>query len=482
MNIRVKSLVAGLAAAATALTVSIAITGAADATATPPWEPDTVGSVGTLTLYDASGNVITGGTTTSHPMAAYAVASGTTTDIGANKFAHLSLATPDGTNLTYNWASEPLSADTSYPVGTGPAAVTGAGASVPVVTGKPADFSFADYFADFPNTQVGAQAGLYQMRLITPSTAAHPTASQYFSVDILVTGSTWAVVYPAPAVKDATSVAITAPTTGSTGGGDVTVTAHVADTTTPANHPTGSVDVKEGATTLASAAVDPTTGNATAIVSGAALAFGSHTFSAAYVATGNFTSSSTTTSVTYTATLPAPSSLTAPSIGAARVGVADVCTAGTWLWAGGYAYSWKLDAAAFASTATTVKLPATALGHKVSCTVVASNPTGSTPLTTAQVTVAPGAAPIATTRAKILGTPKVGKVLTASKGVWTVSPVTPTTSTYAYVWKIGSKIVSKAATYKPIATYKGKLLTLTVSAVRGGFLTGVSTSLSVKIG
>ena len=150
------------------------------------------------------------------------------------------------------------------------------------------------------------------------------------------------------------------------------------------------------------------------------------------------------------------------------------CNAGSWTYAGGFTYAWFLDAAVtpFATTASSGILPAAYYNHNVKCVATAFNPSGSTTSTSAQVTVAAGAASIGPPRARRSSARCwSGKILTAYKGVWTPAP-----TTYTYVWKRGTLIVSRAATYKTTSLDKGKYLTLTVSAVRTGYLTGVASA------
>src|SRR5262245_55446109 len=88
-----------LAAALTAAVAAAAGPAQADGS-TPPWEPDP-GAVGTITLYDASGNVITSGSTNTAPFAAYAVASTTLRD--GDVQATVKAANPDPGSAPSSW-------------------------------------------------------------------------------------------------------------------------------------------------------------------------------------------------------------------------------------------------------------------------------------------------------------------------------------------------------------------------------------------
>ena len=84
---------------------------------------------------------------------------------------------------------------------------------------------------------------------------------------------------------------------------------------------------------------------------------------------------------------------------------------------------------------------------------------------------------MAKVRAAIVGKPKVGKVLTAYVGRWVPAP-----SRYLYVWKRGTVVVGRAATYKATSKDRRKVISLYVFAVKPGFLTGRSIAAAVKIG
>jgi hypothetical protein len=586
MKIRFIAVAAGLTAAVVAGSLLVAGVNTAAATSTPPWEPDTVGSVGSLTFYDASGNVVTGGSVTSHPFVKYAVASTVTPDTGLDAKAYLAIATPDGTNQTYNWSSDHLSSRTAYPDAADPASVRAGG--YPYATSTASDFSLTDFFGDFPNTQTGPEAGLYQVRLYTTSTSAQGSG-KYFSADISVstsdpnaTSGTWQVVYPAvvtptvataistpvatppspaahgskvslsatvtatnssvpagavhffdgnidlgsatydgttgvatlgslsptdgnhaytarfiptdaasyaaststalayvvsagPADDTATSLAISPATSGSTSTA-LQFTATVTDTTVPGTVPTGSVQFMDSGTPLATAIA--ANGVAYAVRAPSTLSIGNHTFTATFVPSGNF-NTTTSMGVAYSVTLPAPTVLSAPTaVGVARVGGSLTCAAGVWSYAGVYSYEWFLDSSItpFNKSAATGALPASYYKHQIKCTVTASNPSGLSMSNTAQVGVAAGAASVAKALPRILGSAVVGRSLTAYRGVWS-----PAASSYTYTWKRGAVIVSHAANYRVAKADKGKILMLVVVAVRTGYLSGTSASLGVKV-
>jgi hypothetical protein len=441
---------------------------------TPTYEPDP-GAVGTVTFYNAAGVAITSGSTTDQPLAAYYKASGPKVGSFAFNKGSMVLYTPQDGVATGSWTTgEQTTNNQDYTTlqATYPTGLTDPAGNV-VIKGAATDQSLASHITNFPSASA-LNPGVYQIRIYTSASAI-----TYYTADVKVTGSSWSMVYPTVATPDDTTTALSASPAGTADtSSPVVLTATVSDTTTPATKPAGTVAFKDGVTTLAAAVAVNATGVATYSIPPSTLAIGNHSFSAEYTPSGSF-NGSTSSAVSYAVTLPKPGVIVGASAGAARVGVASTCNAGSWTYAGGFTYAWFLDAAVtpFATTASSGILPAAYYNHKVKCVVTAFNPSGSTASTAAQVTVAAGAASRATTRPKILGTLLVGKILSAYKGVWSPAP-----TSYSYVWKRGTLIVSRATTYKTTSLDKGKYLTLTVSAVRAGYLTGVASSLPVKIG
>jgi hypothetical protein len=170
--------------------------GPAGATALPPWEPDAVNEAGTLSFFDASGHAVTSGDI-SNPIAAYA--QGSAAIRADDTMAQLSAYTPVNGVAAEGWTGEALTAATPY--GT---AVTYpgdlAGTALPVVTGAASDETLATYIADVPNTDESSTdgyAGIYQLRLQTTQPGQSATV-QWDAADVMVSGSTWTQVFPAP--------------------------------------------------------------------------------------------------------------------------------------------------------------------------------------------------------------------------------------------------------------------------------------------
>jgi hypothetical protein len=170
---------------------ALAPTTASFATTTPPWEPDS-NSVGGLVFYNSSGNVVTGGNLSDAPIAAYVegtsiVRSG---DTKATLYGYL----PIHGQAPGAWSGEALGTSTTYPPASGPSVVTSA--TKPVETGAVNDENISTLMADFPNSDVSSDgyAHIYQLRLRT-STIGNSPSIKYDSADILISGSTWSVLY-----------------------------------------------------------------------------------------------------------------------------------------------------------------------------------------------------------------------------------------------------------------------------------------------
>jgi|GEM_PF-3553730 len=284
----------------------------AQASTVPPWEPNvhqTYGSVGSLTLYNAAGQRVTSGSAASHPFVTYAVAGGTTTDVAPLNKAQLSIATPDGTNLTYNWASDVLSSNTYYPNASDPAVVRAGGANTPYSTSTSSDFSLNDYIGEFPNAQTGPEAGLYELRLITNSTH-QMSLGKYFSADILVTGSgasaTWQQVYPAVSVAQATTTTLSASPVGTAvAGSPVSLSATLSPSAAA-----GTVQFFDGSSSLGSAAV---IGGVATLPPTSALTAGPHAFKAVFTPTDPTAYQASTSSTSSYSVTAAPADYTALS-------------------------------------------------------------------------------------------------------------------------------------------------------------------------
>jgi 5-hydroxyisourate hydrolase-like protein (transthyretin family) len=240
MKVRVRPATTVLSAVALIGAAFIGVASPA-AAAVPPYEPDP-NSLGQIRFYNASGAAVTGGNLSDDPFAAYAVA--TTDDPKtANTHATLYGYTPVSGQNALLWSGEALTGQTVFPVtdSNAPTVVKTAGAHRPVGTLLPESAggtSLATLISDFPNTNAAGSGyeNLYQLRLVTAN-----NDPKYWVADILVSGSTWTLVYPTAVVADNSSLTISKSTTIKYGA-SVTTSTTLKDSTT--NSPIGGVAVQ----------------------------------------------------------------------------------------------------------------------------------------------------------------------------------------------------------------------------------------------
>lgn len=248
---------------------------------TPPWEPD-ADSVGGLVFYNASGDVITSGSTSSSPIAAYVVGTEVVRagDTRATLFGYLPV---DGESPG-QWSGEALSLSTVYPNADAPGALTTAS---PLVTGSDTDESLATLEADFPNddTTSDGYAGMYQLRLRTSGPDEGLTTT-YDSADIMISGSTWTVIYPQSKTSTTTTLSDKPSKTLVFGTSDkLTATVHPSAAT-------GTVDFRANGKLIGAAHV----ASGVASLTTSALPGGIDVLTATYVAASNATYSGSTSS------------------------------------------------------------------------------------------------------------------------------------------------------------------------------------------
>ncbi|WP_129789497.1 hypothetical protein [Promicromonospora panici] len=161
--------------------------------------------------------------------------------------------------------------------------------------------------------------------------------------------------------------------------------------------------------------------------------------------------------------------------GTAQVGSTLVAGTGTWSPEPMIiTYSWQANGAMIAgATNSTLKVPASAVGKRITVRATGTRPGYPTKSMTSAPTavVVPGAfkAPQPT----VTGTAKVGKTLTVSRGTWS-----PTPSSVKYVWKANGVTISTRTTNTFVvpASAKGRRLTVTVTGSSAGYTTKSVTS------
>ncbi|GAB3863804.1 hypothetical protein GCM10028801_32050 [Nocardioides maradonensis] len=216
-------------------------------------------SVGTIALYDATGNPVTTGNL-GDPIAAYAVGSG---GLAPGTKAALFAYVADPSTNPGDWTGGQLSAATTTPAAGAPAALP----SGPTATITPTSTSLAQFLAGYPTVSNGE----VELRLRTTTPGA-PAATTYDTLDVFVSGSTWSTAQTAASTT--TTLAVTP--SGAKAGTKLTLTAH---TTTGV---AGSVQFYDGTTALGAAkAVAADTATTTYVVKTA----GSHTFKATFTPT-----------------------------------------------------------------------------------------------------------------------------------------------------------------------------------------------------
>jgi len=179
--------------------------GASSALATtptpPPWQVPTQtdpNEVGTLSLYDSLGNVVTSGNIADLPVSAFQLGSGAGRpgDTKATLFA----ATPAFGLPPGAWPLSQMSVATTYPDPSAPASLASSAFPLHASTAG-TDISLASYIAAHPNNDLthAGYVGVYELRVKTSALGAGISPT-YNAADVVVSGTTWTQVYPAPVV------------------------------------------------------------------------------------------------------------------------------------------------------------------------------------------------------------------------------------------------------------------------------------------
>jgi LPXTG-motif cell wall-anchored protein len=295
------------------LGTTIALSNAGAATL-PPWEsPAEANEIGTLTFYNAAGDVVTSGSTSSGPVAAYVV--GSHAGRAGDALATLQAFTPTpGVNPAL-WGGESLSASTDYPVTDPAAPAVVRSTSLPVVTGQAAEFPLDGYVGDFPQTSSTAgYVNTYQLRLQT-SGPGQSAGAEYDAADIVISGHTWTQVFPV--TKVATTVAAVSPSVASPAahGSSVTLTSTLS--AGDASHPAGAVELFDGLADVGPATLTAGTG---AISKTITPADGSHSYTLVFTPTDTGAyNGATSPALSYTVNAAVLATTTSTTLGASPV-------------------------------------------------------------------------------------------------------------------------------------------------------------------
>jgi len=209
VNFRTETVRAGAVALALvgASAVGLALSPSASAT-TPPWQgsnPDP-NNVGTLAFYDASGTQIYTGLTTDQPFAAFV--QGSTTARAGDTRAALFAYTPTPSQPPGDWVGTPLTGAATFPDAAAPGAL--GTSTLPVYSGTAGDTPLDSQVSTYPNASTAAgYQNVYELRLRT-SVPGQPYAPGYDVADVVVSGTTWTQVFPAPSTPPSAPTAVTA--------------------------------------------------------------------------------------------------------------------------------------------------------------------------------------------------------------------------------------------------------------------------------
>jgi hypothetical protein len=286
MKLNLRRVISSAAVLAIAGGVMASAAGVATAATTPPWEPDP-NALGSLTFYNSSGQVITGGSNLSN-LAAYIEAS--TPDTSGGTKATLYFADPTPGEPTGSWFNQIYSTATNFPNASAPAPLNTA--TNPVITLAATDADLSEFIAASQENTATGYANVYQVRLETSGPGGVGTApnGQYWEDDILVnpTAGTWSVEYPAVEIGTTTTLT-SSPTTGTVG---VAETLSAATTAADGSTQAGSVEFLNGTTVIGTDAVN---GSGVATQSFTPTAQGTASLSAVFTPTNTGYSSSTGT-------------------------------------------------------------------------------------------------------------------------------------------------------------------------------------------
>jgi Bacterial Ig-like domain (group 3) len=246
MKFNVRSLVVGGATALAMAGLSLIAAGGGAALAaggggpTPPWESSiNPAPFGTITFYNAQGQVVTGGSISASGLAAYAVASSADPRSGDDK-ATLYAYTPVSGENPGTWSGTNLGPATTYPVASAPSAITTSNPTESDTGGL--DEAFETYINTFPNndTSTDGYSGLFDIRMEVSGPGIGQEAGYWdtvISVDITAgtlqdpTAGTWSVDYPDYTQNTTTTLSATPASPQTAPASPITLNANVSPAT-----------------------------------------------------------------------------------------------------------------------------------------------------------------------------------------------------------------------------------------------------------
>lgn len=237
-----------------AVVAGIGFAGATAASAAAPgYEPDPQ-AVGTLALYDASGNPVTSGDINS-PIATYAVGSATIRSGDVSAVIQGASPNPTATSAaSSSWSTDQWTGFSAYPITSGaPSSIQTMSQTHPVATILSTDETVAGQITNYPNDPAHdtntAYQNLYQIRLETANTQGTYQTDKYDELDIKVVGNTWFQVYPVVPLD--TSTTLTATPNPASSGQSISLSA--TETAVDGTHPAGSVQFQADGANVGSA-------------------------------------------------------------------------------------------------------------------------------------------------------------------------------------------------------------------------------------
>jgi hypothetical protein len=459
--------------AAAAMTSLLAVP--ASATTNPPWEPDP-NALGTLTLYNDTGQVVTGGSSLTH-LIGYAEAS--TPDANTGAKATLQFAQPTFGVDPGDWPVGQASLSTVTPPASAPAPLNTATNPVASVSSNYGNLQ------TFINTQTAqTQAGyvnVYQIRLVTGGGGGGSSQNaQYWDADVVVnpTSGSWLEEYPDQGSVSVTTqtTLVASPASAATQNSSVTLTATVA--ATDATHPDGSVEFFQDGSSIGAGTFTPATGIAT-LTTTSLLPSSLNGTELTAVFTPTNTSSygpSTSNTVTYTVNPVAKK----PTIsGSHRVGAAEKCSDGTLDFGVTATYSWLVSGKKVGS-GSSFTVPAAEYKKSLTCSVTVHDGSGpaSAAMTSSAVKISLGSALKDKKKPTISRSAKVGKKEKVAHGTWS-----PSATKYSYQWYLGKAKIKGAtkSSYKLVKKDAKKKISCKVTASKTGYASGSATTKSVTV-
>jgi len=258
----------------------LATAGSALATVPTTISSDSGATLGGIDFFNSSGVQITSGPLTA-PFAAFAVTQTAPTTAQSPQKATEFAYTPKLGQTPADWGGEQIHHVTSaYPVAA-PANLAGLPSTRVVYSGASNDKTLTQYIADFPNTDTSTTdgyAGIYTIRV-------GDIGGDYAHAEILIdtTAGTW-TQQDGTFQLDATTTTLTpTPSSPQTPGTAETLSAHVADTTTPATVPVGTVKFFDNSVQIGTTQTVDGSGNAS--VSWTSSVLGTHPLTAVFTPT-----------------------------------------------------------------------------------------------------------------------------------------------------------------------------------------------------